>query len=151
MPTPPPLLTPSGRPSGGNPPRGVSTSTTRRPDIVTIGGSVRLVSVDLLAAEFGVTRGVARTTLSHMGVPVVDIGGREFLQLVEVEKALILRTVNGVDTPDDLITYMEWAATYHGAARRRAILESLQAVRPAWDKLRRRVRKHGYAGAIGPS
>ncbi len=115
---------------------------TRTPDIVTIGGSVRLVSVPLIAREFGASVSVIQRTLEAMGVPVLTIADREWVQLAELEHAILARTVGPRITNID--AHMEWLSKYVGNARRQAVLESLRADQPAWSVLRKRVQKRGY-------
>jgi len=60
----------------------------RQPDYIPIGSSVRLVSVDALARELGITRLSALRALRVFGVPVVRFekeGKKEYFNLATLE------------------------------------------------------------------
>ena len=99
-----------------------------------------------MALELGESETIVTKTLGALGVPIFEYGGRRVIQILSLEEALVWVTVPGIRTIEDVRTYLTWASRYHGETRRKAILESLRAVRPLWERARRKVRRAGYSG-----
>ena len=112
-------------------------------DIVSVGASLKLVTVDAAAREFGTTPDAMRDILRGWGVPVLGVGGHEFLSTYELERCLIERTIT---LPPNTTTseFMQWLNSYHGTAHQRAILESLRHARPLWKRAAKRAKSSGH-------
>jgi hypothetical protein len=120
-----------------------SSIVTRRPDTLVVGGGSRLISLEAGASEFGVTPETFRSTVEGWGIPVLTVGDRSFVAIVELEIELVRRTVRWAHDDSSIRSTLEWISRYQGEARRRAVLECVRAYKPSWDTLHKRVNIRG--------
>lgn len=119
------------------------STVTRRPDTLVVGGGSRLISMEAGAAEFGVGVDVFRSTVAGWGIPILSVGDREFVAIIELEIELVRRTVRWASDDASTRSTLEWISRYQGDARRRAVLECIRAYKPNWDVLHKRVTIRG--------
>lgn len=125
------------------------SGTPKDPHVTLIGNANPLVSLELVAAEYGALPQSIRGLMAALKVPVLEVDGREWLHLYAIERAIFEKTVLIPDgfTVDD---YMRLVSEYTGAARTEAIRESLRCAKAAYDKLARKLIKQGSRGLQVP-
>lgn len=94
-----------------------------KPDFVSIGASVRLVSPQALCHEFGVTHDDMVHLLEVLKVPVLGLGYRRLVNLHALEVALFQAT-----DPTTPLSAMQDVADLYRGARKAALLRHLREV-----------------------
>lgn len=121
-----------GQPAQSSPPE---QSTTVGPDIVVLGPASRFASVDLLSRETGQPVSRILEWLAALGVPTVDLAGRQYVSIAGLELELALKWMpprlmrylpNGHPDTDWLLGLLDRLAMAYRRARRANLLDHVK-------------------------
>ncbi len=101
----------------------VEAAPLLQPSVSCIGGSVRLATLDALAAEFGVQVDDAIDLLMRLDVPTCVVGSRVMVNIHAVELALFTAT-----DPHTPLEALADVADMYAGIRRKALLKNLKLV-----------------------
>ena len=121
-------------------------------DIISIGAGARLASLQVVASELGTSPRVTHNILEALGVPILCFSSLVegapdtlFIQVIELEAALLRCLVPDLKSRRDVMEYMEWAGTLSEGAKRKAVLESIGGNSRLWKRARKQYLKHSLS------
>jgi hypothetical protein len=94
--------------------------------VVAAPADIAMATVDAAAHAFKCGPMAMRRDLQRLGVPVLEVGGREWFVIAVLAIKLLQRTVPGVETDEQAKEFLAWLGDHYQVARYDHLREALR-------------------------